>query len=209
VLNGDIADCFPINHHNMAKQNHKAVEGAKLGDHMKCTRRYIEEAIKWAKKTIYLKGNHERFISDFTDHYPMLDDVLSTRLMLRLDELDIEYLPLHKNFRVGDGNVVHGDVVQKLYQVFGNGIHKARRVYGSKLMMGHGHFPKICNDVYQCGLIGNYKQPYIGEEPTSWLHGFGRIDIYKGRAFMSLMNIIDTHGHKELYFDGKKYSNES
>lgn len=181
VWGGDVTDLDML--HNAASR--RDVEGKRLirdfnytYNQLKLVRELVPNA------DIYiLEGNHDEREERYIDDHPEVEGILEVPKMLRLDELQMKWVPSWRKgeiLRIGKANFIHGQYTNKN--------HACTTVdnYGCNMFYGHGHdiqsFSKIIHGddstliAQSCGCLCRYDQPYIKGAPTRWQLGF--LDMY-------------------------------
>jgi hypothetical protein len=180
ILGGDILDCHPVSPHNTAKDKPGVVEGLRFRDDVRgCRSEYLEpiEALG-CERYVFITGNHEAWINQFTEKHPQLKGILDLRTLLMLDER-WELIRQGGRFDLGKLTFVHGD------QLSGSdAAAKAACIsFERNIRFGHIHTAQI----YTKSSVGNgepgktgmavpclaMKQPaYSKGKPNRWCTGF-------------------------------------
>jgi hypothetical protein len=193
---GDSLDVAALNHHEMDRGV------VVFGDYLdECAKTYhiMKRMSTWAPKVHAIIGNHERFISDFVKKYPQLRTMLDFEFVCDLEALGYEITDLKKVLRIGDAKFIHGDIL--FYNQTGSKPEKASRTLGHNTFIGHIHYPTIRFGCYAIGFAGLLDQGYNESEASSWIHGLGFCNQYKGHSWPTTLAIFD---HK-LVLNGKTY----
>jgi metallophosphoesterase superfamily enzyme len=132
ILGGDILDCSAISHHNKGKPG--AVEGLRLlGDAQECQAAIIDPISALAKETVYIEGNHERWLRDLINEIPGLEGIVSLEALLNLKNWTV--VPQGGVFNMGKLTFMHGDGLS-------GGEHIAKSAvitYERSVRFGHVH----------------------------------------------------------------------
>lgn len=177
ILGGDILDCAAISHHNAGKPGR--VEGFRLlADAAECAKAIIEplEALK-PKTSTFIIGNHEDWLSDFTDGHPALEGSLDIHTLLHLRRWKV--VPSGGYHNLGKLTFIHGDQIS-------GGEHVAKAAVTSwerNIRFGHHHtyqtYTKTSPISYKNGKTGIAvpclctKSPKYGEgRANRWVQGF-------------------------------------
>lgn len=183
ILGGDILDCGIISHHNHGKSGQ--TEGLKLLADAQEARAAILtpiEALK-PKKLIFITGNHEAWLSQFTDQFPTLEGIIDLKSLLKLNKWDV--IPQGGQYDLGKLTFLHGDTIS-------GGEHVAKAAvtnYERSVRFGHYHgyslYTKTAPSEYKYGKTGMsvgclcHKTPEYGKgKPNKWSQGllFGYVD---------------------------------
>ena len=209
IWGGDALDCGAISHHNAKKPG--ATEGMKLAqdaaDGRKAFIEPVEKLMRKGGNLVYIVGNHEDWITDFTDKYPALEGLLNIETLLKLNKWKV--IPQGEEFKLGKLLFVHGDTVS-------GGEHVAKAAvtnYETNIRFGHHHcfqaFTKtspISQKLSKTGIAVPCmcgKDPRYGEgKPNRWAQGFLWGYITEGGYFSDYVSII-TDG--KFIANGKEY----
>src|SRR3990167_8174418 len=154
IWGGDGLDCGVISHHNHGKPG--ATEGMKLiedtsGGHAAFIKPV--ESLIGKGKLVYIIGNHERWLIDFTDKYPALEGLLDVRSLLKLSD-KWEVIPQGQAYNLGKLTFIHGDQLKGVEH-----IAKAAVVtYERSVRFGHHH----CYQAYTKSSVLDYKNAKTG-----------------------------------------------
>jgi hypothetical protein len=134
---------------------------------------------------------------------------------LHLEERCWEIIPLGHAKRLGQLNVIHGEILTGIGNQGGAfPSRKAVELYGSNVLAGHTHLPQSHTRVSpveqkkkHCGwinpILGATNPDYLRNRPTAWLNGFSIIELYTANGFFNLYPIIVLNGR--FAFGGKIY----
>jgi len=196
---GDANDFSSLNHHDMDKNipiidECVLEEGARV-HHM------LKLMSEWAQKSYIIIGNHERFAQDFIRKYPQFKNYLDFNFICNVESLGYEITPLKKPLKIGPSTFIHGDLI--FYNQSGDKLEKASRTYGKKgsVFIGHIHQPGIRFNSYSIGFSGLMDQGYNEPSASTWIHGFGLCNQYKGVDFGTSICITE----EQCLINGKKY----
>ena len=196
---GDIIDNRSCNHHLM-ERNGWAIPQSNILDEMASANYVLRRMRGWGKEMHLLLGNHERFAQDVADKFPQWQPIFDTRFMVGLDELGIKMTDFKQVLNIGNVKFSHGDF--RMFGARGGGkVEKIFSTFGRGSIVGHLHTPTIRCGCYMVGMSGIMDQDYNEPEASSWMHGFGYINVFDSIAFVSLVNIRD---HK-TWINGKYY----
>lgn len=137
ILGGDILDCGAVSHHNHNKPGR--TEGLRLiSDARECGEQFIQPLNNIPiNKRIYIVGNHERWLEDFTEDFPALEGMLDLPTLLPLEGWQI--VPQGGHYNLGKLTFIHGDQIS-------GGEHAAKAAviaYERSVRLGHFHTAQI------------------------------------------------------------------
>ena len=182
---GDVHNYSALNHHEMDRGNKITInlleEAAKV-NHV------LARMSKWAKEKYIIRGNHERFASDFIKKFPQFDGFLDFEFLCNIKSLGYDLVELKNVLDMEDVKFIHGD--QKMYGQNGNKLEKAARIFGENTFLGHIHNPSIRFGCFSIGLSGLLDQGYNEPQSSNWIHGFGLCNIYMGKSFPTTIAIV-------------------
>lgn len=197
VMGGDILDCGAISHHNHGKPGQ--TEGLKLlADATEGRKLIIDPAEEITKgDLIYITGNHEDWLTKFTDMFPALEGIIDLNSLLKLKRWEI--VPQGGAYNLGKLTFIHGDTIKGGEHVAKNGVIN----YERSVRFGHFHtyqtFTKTSALDYKNAKTGIAvpclctKTPSYGRgAPNKWCQGFlfGYVDD-KGFYNDYVVTIID------------------
>jgi metallophosphoesterase superfamily enzyme len=177
IIGGDGLDCGAISHHNHDKPG--KTEELRLYDDGELFRtNVLSELEKTRANLVYIEGNHEDWINDFTDATPGIKRLISLRTILSLDDR-WNIIDQGGYFNLGKLTFVHGDQ-------FSGGEYVAKAAviaYERNIRFGHFHtyqaYTKTSAIDINIGRTGVAvpclcrKNPRYGEsKPNRWVQGF-------------------------------------
>jgi predicted phosphodiesterase len=125
----------------------------------------------------YLIGNHEHWLTQFTDKFPYLRGSLDLKRGLKTEERGINLVPLNKSLKIGHLHFLHG--------IYCNDQHAKKTVLAYQRCVRYGHThdyqvysiisPMDTHKVYNamsCGCLCNRNAEFMHGKPNKWLHGF-------------------------------------
>lgn len=195
IWGGDALDCGSISHHNHGKPG--ATEGLKLvEDAVEGRKAFIEPIEKLGGKLIYMIGNHEKWLTDFTDKIPALEGLLDVRNLLHLSD-KWSIVPQGGAFNLGKLTFVHGDTIKGGELVAKNAVI----AYERSIRFGHHHtfqaYSKASALEYKNAKTGVAvpclcgKSPRYNEgTPNKWVQGFNYGYILEGGNFSDSVVVI-------------------
>lgn len=182
---GDLSDHRSFNHHIMEQSGFAILSNClKENAH---AHHILKRRNDWAKEQHLIIGNHERFPADLVARFPQFTDIFNNTTMLDLNSLKIKITGLKEVLNMGSVKFIHGDV--KMYGAKGLKSDKVCQTFGRDTVYGHVHYPSIRSGCYTVGLTGKLDQDYNEPTASRWVHGFGYVNIFKGKSYISLVNI--------------------
>ncbi len=195
ILGGDILDCGSISHHNRNKPGR--TEGMRiLADAKECTQQFIEPLNSlYIPNKVYIIGNHEDWLNDFTDENPSVEGLLDINNLLPLE--DYKIIPQGGNYDLGKLTFVHGDS-------YGGGDHVAKAAVIAaerSIRFGHHHtyqsYTKTSSLNIKLGRTGVAvpclctRDPKYGEgKPNRWVQGLNFGYVLPDGSFNDYVAII-------------------
>ncbi len=127
--------------------------------------------------SIFILGNHEDWVEQYTDLHPEMEGYLSVASNLRLRERGFEIIPFGGIYTIGHLSYIHG--------VYTNENHAKTTVlaYRRNVRYGHTHdvqsytatSPVDIEDRISASSVGclcNINPHYMRSKPSRWQHGF-------------------------------------
>ena len=196
---GDLIDNRSCNHH-MMERNGFQIPGSDILDESASAHYVLKKMSTWGKELHLILGNHERFAKDIAEKFPQFKRLFDMKFMIGVDRIKAKVTDYRGVLKIGDIKFNHGDM--KLFGAKGGTkIEKVFNTFGRDSILGHLHSPTIRNNCYLVGLSGNLDQEYNEIEASSWMHGFGHINVFENKAFTALINIRDY----KTWINGKYY----
>jgi len=207
VLGGDMLDCGPISHHSRGQVG--TLEGLRLGrDADELRAKVIRPLEKMVPgRLIYHIGNHEDWLTQFTDEQPALEGLLDIRELLSLGDR-WEVVQRGEASRIGKIYFIHGDQVK-------GGVHHAKwavETFERNIRFGHFHthqaFTKTApldaesHTSLSIPCLCRRGPRYGSGSPNRWINGFLYGYVHPSGHFTD-HTIIATRG--QFYGLGKLY----
>lgn len=196
ILGGDVVDCGAISHHNHGKPG--ATEGLKLvSDMAECSAQVIKplEALSSVSQLVYIEGNHEAWLKQFTDLHPTLEGIVDLQALLKLDRWKL--VAQGGQFDLGKLTFLHGDTLSGADIVAKNAVVN----YERNVRFGHFHtaqtYTKNSPSEYKNAKTGVAvpclcgKAPQYGKsKPNKWVQGFQFGVVGEGGNFSDWTQVI-------------------
>jgi hypothetical protein len=216
IFGGDQCDNAELSHHNRNKPLYK-----ERGSYKRNTERFDRdimqpvEAIIGEREKVWIVGNHCDWERQFIEEHPELEGWIERRQALHLEERGWEVIPLGHAKRLGQLNVIHGEILTGIGNQGGAfPSKKAVELYGSNVLAGHTHSPQSYTRVspveqkkkhigYIAPILGACNPDYLRNRPTAWLNGFTIIELYTASGFFNCYPVIVING--KFAYGGKIY----
>lgn len=175
VLMGDFLDLSSISHWNKAFPGR--IKNEFLSRDFLAGNMALDIVQKMTSKTIYMKGNHEKWLDDYADADPHGHaEILSLETNLRLYDRHIDLYPENAVYKVGEANIIHG---------WRTGVYHARLTAAeamAPIFYGHSHdiqcfslSKRPSGDpiiAHSCGCLCDQNPAYMRNKPNRWAAGF-------------------------------------
>lgn len=204
---GDTLNNKSLNHHEM--QNEYVIQNDFMNQYNSfCS--LVKRTSKWAEQKHIIFGNHERFMTDFTNKFPQLKTLFEKLYKQPLDQFNFIQHELKSMFAINGVKFLHGDL--RIYGNSGSCLQKFSKTFGKDTIAGHLHVNEIKRGSYIVGLTGKYNQQYNDVNGSRWQQGFGFTNCYNGFSFTQLVS-INKNGtfllNNKLYVGQNKTNNEA
>lgn len=193
-LAGDQFDNEEISHHNKGKPYYQEKSSYKTHQETfdKMFLSPLEKALdkKKVSERFWIQGNHDDWEFQFIERHPELEGMLERRQSLKLDKRGWEFIPLAHAKRVGELNVIHGEILTGVGNQAGMyPSRKAVELYAGNVLAGHTHAPQSFTKVspvehkkkhmgWISPILGATNPTYLKNRPTAWLNGFNIVEVY-------------------------------
>jgi len=184
---GDTFNYCSLNHHIMDRGG--VILDSKILDEAAQTHYVLKRVATWAKESYLIYGNHERFERDFIEKFPQFGNYLDFRFICDLEGLGYKLTEIKEVLKIGSAKFIHGEMV--MFGQPGSKLEKASRTFGGDVFIGHIHRPAIRFGCYSVGLTGKMDQEYNEPEASTWVHGFGLCNQFKGQNWPTTIAIVD------------------
>jgi len=142
----------------------------------------------WAPECYLLYGNHERFARDLVEKFPQFASLFDLNFMLSINGLKVKMVDYKGILDIGIVKFAHGDM--KMFGAKGGQkLDKIYETFDENTVVGHLHTPTIRSGCYMVGMSGKLQQDYNEPNASSWMQGFGYINVFEDKAFITLVNI--------------------
>ena len=133
---------------------------------------------------------------------------------LKLEERGWKIVPLGHSFKLGELNVIHGEILTGIGNQAGAfPAKKAIDIYSSNVLAGHTHaaqsFTKISPVevkkkymAWIAPILGACNPSYLRNRPTAWLNGFTIVEL-RDKGLFNLYPVIVVDG--KFSYGGKQY----
>jgi len=200
VFGGDNMHMDPFSHWNHDRNKRRQLEGKRVKKEYAGFQSAIldplEERLGDECRRIFMLGNHEKWVADYTDEHPEVEGYFEVENNLALDRWELyEY---GESAEVGKLHFIHG-----LYCLLHNAA-KTVTVYHRNVVYGHGHTYQAHTEVtpldsdahtaVQIPCACDMNPDYARNKPNAWLQGFAIFHIRAGGNF-NLYPVIAVDGH--------------
>lgn len=215
IFGGDQFDNNEISHHTKGKPfyrpraefNRNTTEFARniLGP--------LERSLGDAERT-WIIGNHDRFEHDLIEEQPELEGIIERVDTLKLEERGWDIVPLGHAKKLGELNVIHGEVLTGIGNQAGAfPAKKAIELYASNVLAGHTHAPQSFTKIspvearkkymaWIAPILGEVNPAYLRNRPTAWLNGFTIVEL-RAKGFFNVYPVVVIDG--TFCYGGKEY----
>jgi hypothetical protein len=215
IFGGDQFDNNEISHHTKGKPFYR--ERASFQKNTTGFTREIleplERSLGHAERT-WIVGNHDRFEHDLIEEQPELEGVIERVDSLRLGERGWKIVPLGHAHKLGELNVIHGEILTGIGNQAGAfPAKKAIEIYASNVLAGHTHAPQSFTKIspvdvkkkymaWIAPILGATNPSYLRNRPTAWLNGFTIVEL-RDKGLFNLYPVIVIDG--EFSYGGKLF----
>lgn len=197
VFQGDQFDNEEISHHNNNKPFYKERRSylRNQEDFAERILTPLEQALPRNADRTWIVGNHDDWEFQFVEAHPELEGVIDRPSALKLEEKGWEIVPLAHTKRLGELNVIHGEVLTGIGNqagVFPS--RKAVELYSGNVLAAHTHSPQSFAKVspveikrkcmgWIAPILGATNPTYLRNRPTAWINGFTEVEVYDKGLF--------------------------
>lgn len=217
LLGGDQLDNEEISHHNRNKPLYRQRASYKRNTEgfNNNVLKPIEQAIGKAAERVWIVGNHCDWERQLIEEQPELEGIIERPELLKLAERGWKVVPLGHAFKLGELNIIHGEILTGIGNQAGAcPAKKALELYGSNVLAGHTHAPQSFSKIspveakkkymaWISPIIGDTNPAYLRNRPTAWLNGFTIVEL-RDKGMFNLYPVIIVDG--KFTYGGKEYS---
>lgn len=165
---------------------------------------------------VWIVGNHDRFEHDLIECQPELEGIIERVDALRLAERGWKVVSLGHAFKLGELNVIHGEILTGIGNQAGAfPAKKAIEIYAGNVLAGHTHAPQSFTKIspvearkkymaWIAPILGEVNPAYLRNRPTAWLTGFTVVEL-RDKGMFNLYPIVVIDG--KFSYGGKVYGN--
>jgi hypothetical protein len=173
----------------------------------------LERSLGDAERT-WIIGNHDRFEHDLIEEQPELEGIIERPELLKLTERGWTVVPLGHAHKLGELNVIHGEILTGIGNQAGAfPAKKAIEIYASNVLAGHTHAPQSFTKIspvdvkkkymaWIAPILGATNPSYLRNRPTAWLNGFTIVEL-RDKGLFNLYPVIVIDG--KFGYGGKEY----
>lgn len=173
----------------------------------------LERSLGKSERT-WIVGNHDRFEHDLIEEQPELEGIIERVDSLKLEERGWKVVPLGHSHRLGELNVIHGEILTGIGNQAGAfPAKKAIEIYAGNVLAGHTHAPQSFAKIspvevkkkymaWIAPILGEVNPAYLRNRPTAWLNGFTIVEL-RDKGLFNLYPIVVIDG--EFSYGGKLY----
>jgi len=216
IFGGDQCDNGEISHHNRNKPLYK-----ERGSYKRNTERFDAdivkpiEAIMGDGEKVWVIGNHDFWETQLVEECPELEGWMERPQALHLEDRGWEIIPLGHAKRLGQLNVIHGEILTGIGNQGGAfPSKKAVELYAGNVLAGHTHSPQSYTRISPVeqkkkhtgwinGILGATNPDYLRNRPTGWLNGFTIVELYTASGFFNCYPVTVLNG--KFAYGGKIY----
>lgn len=216
IFGGDQFDNAEISHHNKNKplyrERRSYVRNQENFDQDILTP--VEAMLPRGCEKVWIIGNHDDWEFQFVEEHPELEGLVDRVAALHLVDRGWEVVPLGHTKRLGELNVIHGEILTGIGNQAGAfPSKKAIEIYGSNVLAGHTHAPQSFAKISPVEVRKKYmawiapalctvNPGYLRNRPTAWLNGFTVVEL-REKGLFNLYPIVVIDG--KFSFGGKEY----
>lgn len=202
---GDLINNKSINHHELSKGYHISKD---YFDEYLSYFNLVERLSSWAKDVYLIKGNHERFMSDFCSKFPQLSNIFNSLIDAPLVKNKWKVKQLKEVLEIDGVKFIHGDL--NFFGQSGKTLEKIAKTFGENTVSGHSHYTSIRFGCHSIGFSGLFNQEYNETTCSRWNHGFAIVNIYKGVPFILNYAVYDNFVviNDKIYIGKDEYKNK-
>ena len=178
IIAGDFMDCPSFSHWDMDKR--QLMEGKRFAKECAVANRELDFLQRYSKKVVYIEGNHENWVVQYIQRNPEMEGLIELPLRLRLEERNIEWVPMNELYRIGNLYFTHGMYTNKYHAIQ----HLVR--LGCNICYGHVHNAQTAQInmkmqepymAYGLGCLCDSAPHYMKGKPCNWINQFAQFYI--------------------------------
>lgn len=204
-----------ISHHNRSKPLYRERASYKRNSEGfdRDVLKPLEQLVKGAEK-VWLIGNHCDWERQFVEEHPEFEGFVERPTLFKLEERGWKIVPLGHSYKLGELNVIHGEILTGIGNQAGAfPAKKAIEIYAGNVLAGHTHAPQSFAKIspveekkkhmaWISPIVGSTNPAYLRNRPTAWLNGFTIVEL-RDKGLFNLFPIIVIDG--EFSYGGKLY----
>jgi hypothetical protein len=206
IFGGDQFDNQEISHHTKGKPIYR-----ERASYQRNTTGFTREILEPLERSlgkserVWIVGNHDRFEHDLIEEQPELEGVIERVESLRLKDRGWKVVPLGHAYRLGELNVIHGEILTGIgNQAGAYPSRKAVELYTGNVLAGHTHAPQSFTKIspveakkkhmgWIAPIVGATNPSYLRNRPTAWLNGFTLVEL-REKGFFNLYPVVVIDG---------------
>lgn len=215
LLGGDQLDNEEISHHNRNKPLYRERASYKRNSEGfdRDILKPLEQAVGNAEK-IWVIGNHCDWERQLIEENPELEGIIERPELLQLEKRGWKIIPLGHAYKLGELNVIHGEILTGIGNQAGAfPAKKAIEYYAGNVLAGHTHAPQSFTKIspvevkkkymaWISPIIGACNPSYLRNRPTAWLNGFTIVEL-RDKGLFNLYPVVVIDGI--FSYGGKEY----
>ena len=216
IFQGDQFDNEEISHHTKGKPFYRERASFKRNtdNFDKHILQPLEGVLGKKAEKVWIIGNHDDWEFQLVEEQPELEGMLDRPKLLQLQKRGWELIPLGHSKRLGELNVIHGEVLTGVGNQAGMyPSRKAVELYAGNVLAAHTHAPQSFAKIspvehrkkhmgYINAILGSVNPTYLRNRPTAWLNGFSIVELYD-KGFFNLYTVVVCDG--KCAYGGKVY----
>jgi hypothetical protein len=215
IFGGDQFDNEEISHHTKGKPLYRERASFKRNT-TNFTREILEplERSLGDAQRVWHVGNHDDWEHQLIEEQPELEGIIERVESMKLAERGWKVVPLGHCFKLGELNVIHGEILTGVgNQAGAYPAKKAIELYAGNVLAGHTHAPQSFSKIspveikkkymaWIAPILGATNPSYLRNRPTAWLNGFTVVEL-REKGLFNLYPIVVIDG--EFSYGGKLF----
>lgn len=215
IFGGDQFNNDEISHHTKGKPLYRERASFKRNTDKfdELVLRPLEKALGKVPK-VWIIGNHDDWERQLIEEQPELEGIIERTDSLRLSERGWLIVPLGHAYKLGELNVIHGEILTGIGNQAGRyPAAKALEIYSSNVLAGHTHAPQSMAKIspvetrkkdmaWIAPILGLCNPAYNRNRPTAWINGFTIVEV-RGQGMFNLYPVTVFDG--KFSYGGKEY----